>query len=132
MGWIRPKTNWENTDYINYTDINRIIKNLIFLRGYAIQKYVVPDFIQMPLKTGYADMIYASEINHIEDNLDTLATAIDAPDIGEKKTYLPNGNGFDAEELNRLEGATVVIYNYLNIKRERFFTWNFGTKGVFN
>ena len=129
--WTTPKTDWVATDYINYTDINRIINNLRHLRERAIKHYVVPEFTQMTDKLGFSDMFYADEMNTIEDNVDVMNTLCQI-DIGTKTVYSGNAVGPDYVEFNRIENALLNFYNWLLARPERNFTWNFGPLGVFN
>ena len=130
--WIEPKTDWEPLDYINKEDINRIINNIYYLRQQAIAHFDIDDYVAMQEKTSYADMIFATEINTIEDNLEKLAVGLNNLDIGQKQHYSANGNGFDYEELNRIESACFTCYFYIRTRPERHFTWNFGRLGMFN
>lgn len=129
--WTTPKTDWVETDYINYTDINRIINNLRHLRERAIKHYVVSEYTQMTDKLGFSDMFYSDEMNAIENNVDVMNTLCQI-DIGTKTVYSGNAVGPDYAEFNRIENALLNFYNWLLARPERNFTWNFGPLGVFN
>lgn len=117
--WITPKTDWHYSidknngnysgDYFNFSDYNRIKNNIAYLREMAIVVY--PDFEIKSLEDkGYSDFPYADEINVIENNLHALNLATWNDDYGETKTYYPNAEFIDFNELNRLESATLSIY----------------------
>ena len=131
MAWITPKTDWKSSDYINYSDINRIINNLKYLHDRAEQHFVIGEFTTMTDKLGFSDMFYPDEMNAIEDNVDVV-NAVCSLDIGTKTVYAGNAVGPDYVEFNRIENAILGFYNWLFIHPERNFTWNFGALGVFN
>lgn len=140
MAWITPKTDWQGStdangvysgDYFNADDFNRIKNNLAYLREIAIAIY--KDFAINDLgedKTP-VDYFYADEINALEENLTTINENTLKRSIGEPTIYVDNGRTMTFEELNRLEGATLDLYNRLINQYEgrRMFTWNFGMKG---
>ena len=140
MAWITPKTDWQGStdengvysgDYFNADDFNRIKNNLACLREIAIAIY--KDFAINDLgedKTP-VDYFYADEINALEENLTTINGNTLKRSIGEPAIYVDNGRTMTFEELNRLEGATLDLYNRLINQYEgrRMFTWNFGMKG---
>jgi len=78
-----------------------------------------------------ADYFYADEINQLEANLVTINQNTINRSYGTAPTYVENGNTMDYTELNRLESATLDLYNRLTNQSEgrRMFTWNFGMKG---
>lgn len=131
--WITPKTDWLPTDFINYTDINRIIGNLNYLRFLATYFFGVREYETMLEKVGYTYYRFASEINAIEKNLEILNTDTFNYDIGETKEYFPNNGGFDYAELNRIEGAELRLYGVLYGSYRGIHTLAFtlgGEKGI--
>ena len=111
--WTTPKTDWYGVsedgvyrgDRFNAVDFNRIKK----------------------------DFFYADEINKLEENLVTITSNTIKRSYGSAPTYVDNGNTMDFEELNRLEGAILDLYNRLTNQSEgrRMLTWNFGEKEGF-
>lgn len=69
--------------------------------------------------------------NQLEENLETLNTNTLRMSYGSAPVYNDNGTTMDFNELNRLEGATLDLYDRLTNESEgrRMFTWNFGMKG---
>ena len=139
MSWTTPKIDWygETTDGVytgdrfNATDFNRIKNNLEYLRELAITMY--KDFAIQSVgndKT-FEDFLYADEINALENNLITINNNTLNGSYGTAPSYVSNGNTMDFKELNRLEGATLDLYNKLTNESEgrRMFTWNLGMKG---
>lgn len=128
MAWITPKTDWAAKydsagnyigDWFNVADYNRIKNNIVHLREIAIglvgtipEINVGPDKHEIdPLNPDWEnDSFFASEINAIEDALDTIAVALPFIDFGTKKTYYDNGVFIDYLELNRLESLTLEAY----------------------
>jgi len=139
MAWETPKTDWHGEtvdgvytgDRFNAKDFNRIKNNLEFLRELAITMY--DDFVINNLGNDRTpkDYFYADEINHLEENLDTISAKSIKRSYGSPPTYYDNGNIMDFTELNRLEGAILDLYDRLTNESEgrRMFTWNFGMKG---
>ena len=140
MSWQTPKTDWygEMTsegvyegDRFNVADYDRIKNNLIYLRELAITMYE-----EFSIETVYdtkttADLPYAEELNAIENNLDTINQHTLNRPYGTKVVFAANGSMISYVELNRIESATLDLYNRLTNQHEgrRMFTWNFGVKG---
>lgn len=140
--WQTPKTNWYGArdmdgvytgDRFNASDFNRIRNNLIYLRDLAVKMYAefTLEKVNDDKDKSPADFFYADEINALEKNLDALNKNTRELDFGEKETYEDNGPTMDYIELNRIEKATLDLYDRLLNQHEgvRRFTWNFGMKG---
>ena len=81
------------------------------------------------------DRFNASDFNRIKNNLTFLRDMaiklykeFSLVSLGDDRVP---GDYFYADELNRLEGATLDLYDRLTNESEgrRMFTWNFGMKG---
>lgn len=141
MAWSTPKTDWhgETTDgvYIgdrfNAEDYNRIKNNLQCLRDLAVTIYEEFDIGLMGDDKTVTDYFYADEINQLETNLATINANTLNLSYGATPTYMSNENTMDFTELNRLESATLDLYEKITnrIKGRRMFQWNFGIKGGF-
>ena len=140
MAWTTPKTDWHGGldaeglyegDRFNATDFNRIKNNLAYLRDLAITLYEEFSIVSLGNDRTPADYFYADEINQREANLVTINQNTINRSYGTAPTYVENGNTMDYTELNRLESATLDLYNRLTNQSEgrRMFTWNFGMKG---
>ena len=140
MAWETPKTDWYGGfnadgeyegDRFNATDFNRIKNNLEYLKDLASRLY--DEFTIVPLGEDRTpvDYFYADEINQLEENLKTVNNGSLRRDYGTPPTYYDNGNVMDYNELNRLEGAMLDLYDRLTNESEgrRMFIWNFGMRG---
>lgn len=139
MAWVQPKTDWHcdiidgvyNGDRFNASDYNRIKNNIYHLHALALSLYksfnIQPDGGDKQV----GEYFYADEINKLESNLDTINNNTLNRQYGSTPIYVDNGNTFDFNELNRLEGATLDLYNRLNNQKigRRSFKWNFGMLG---
>ena len=140
MAWQTPKTDWYGAtdsegnyigDRFNASDFNRIKNNLSYLRDLASRLYGRFSIVSLGEDRTPADYFYADEINQLEENLKIVNSSSLNRDYGNSPTYVDNGNVIDFQELNRLEGAILDLYDRLTNEFEgrRMFTWNFGMKG---
>lgn len=139
MAWSTPKTDWNGEtvdgvyigDRFNAVDFNRIKNNLEYLRELAIKMYEEFSIQSLGSDRTPKDFFYADEINALEDNLKTINNNSLKRSYGNVPVYVDNGNTMDFKELNRLESATLDLYEKLTNEYEgrRMFTWNFGMKG---
>lgn len=142
MAWTTPKTDWYGAvdangvysgDRFNAEDFNRIKNNLQCLRDLAIKIYKEFDIASVGDDKTVTDYFYADEINQLEENLNTINTHTMNLSYGATPVYMDNGNIMDFTELNRLESATLDLYEKIKnrIEGRRMFRWNFGIKGGF-
>lgn len=137
MEWIEPKTDWDITDYFNIDDYGRIVNNIAYLKEYV--KTILLNLENVEFSENivndktYSSMIYASEINAIEDKLEELNLKTYAINIGEKKTYYPNEKTMNYDDLNRIETACLNIFktisSHINEIQRLPFTLG-GQKGI--
>ena len=138
--WETPKTNWYGGvnsdglyvgDRFNAADFNRIKNNLAYLRELAITMYDEFSLNDLGADRSQGDYFYADEINALEENLVTVTQNTVRQSYGSAPVYYANGNTMDFDELNRLEGATLDLYDKLTNQSNgrRMFEWNFGMKG---
>ena len=142
MAWQTPKTDWNGSsdskgvytgDRFNATDFNRIKNNLEYLRELAIKLYDDFSIVSLGADRTPADYFYADEINQLEKNLNTVNSNTLKRSYGTAPTYVDNGNTMDFTELNRLESATLDLYNKLcnQYDGRRKLTFMFGIKEEF-
>ena len=119
MAWITPKTDWTESTFINYQDINRILGNLRYLKELASHLYAtwIPD-VGVEDKSGYRVDLYADEVNEIESNLTALNNATLIYDIGNQMTFQDNGAWIDYNELNRIESAMLRLYTEMTYQHD--------------
>lgn len=139
--WEAPKTDWHgfvngNGDYegdrFNSTDYNRIKNNIQYLRDMAVEMY--EEFNIEPLEDkSVADYPYADEINTIEANLESVASHTFSKNYGKSMIFSDNAAFIDFNELNRIESATLDLYNQLTNQYEgrRMLTFMLGPREVF-
>lgn len=132
MAWIQPKTDWVASDYFNADDYNRIIGNVTHLKAYLDALFVGLDISSMGEEKHYLSLIYAREINAIESNVKLLNDNSYGFNIGETKTYKPNGKTFTYEDLNRLESAILRLYEMAQVHKDNLphLAITLGQKGL--
>lgn len=113
MAWINPKTTWKATDYVQYSDFNRIKNNLNHIQGMAATLFGSFGYTNMGGDRTTSSYCYASDFNDIENNLYSINHNSYRLDIGTKKTFSNNGYTIDYVELNRIESACLQLYNKL-------------------
>lgn len=142
VSWQPPKTDWYGEtdsggtyrgDRFNSEDFNRIKNNLIYLQEVANSMYAAFSINDVGNDRGKEEYFYADEIALLQENIDIIAEKTIGSDYGEYPNYIANGKLFDFNELNRIESATLDLYNKLinQYKGRRMFTFMLGLKGVF-
>lgn len=117
--WQEPKTNWVSSDYVSYTDYNRIKNNIAYLRELALTIFMDFPFTEMGTdKTSYAQYPYADEFNALENNLESLRRNTFLFDNSGSKIWYENQRTPNYEDFNRLERACLLFYNGLTIIKE--------------
>ena len=111
MGWIEPKTDWDPTkDRLNPESYNRIRNNLAVLGELVNEIYAPLTLESMGEEKNYSSWYYAREFNVFERNLDAINQTSYNKVIGTTKTFFDNGPFIDSSELNRIESATLRLY----------------------
>lgn len=110
MEWIEPKIDWTSESFFNYYDYNRIIGNLTYLKAYLDTLFNDLTKVSLGSKKTVKSLIYAREINAIENALETLNLETYNFNIGQKKSYQTNKRTIDWVELNRIESAILLLY----------------------
>ena len=113
MAWIEPKTDWVASDFVNSEDYNRIIGNISYLKAKLDALFLSIRKLTLSEEKAVKSLIYAREINSIEQSLETLNIDTYNFDIGETKEYLPNTRTLDFVELNRIESAIFMLYEQM-------------------
>ena len=117
MSWEEPKTTWANGDWFNKDDFNRIKNNLNHLKELATGLYPPFEINNIGGNRTYSSGgPFADEINDIEENLSIINANTFNKDYGVAPEYTPNGLIMDDHELNRIESATLDIYNKLQVQ----------------
>lgn len=130
MAWITPKTNWVSTDYFNIGDYARIVGNIKYLKDYLETMYDPVTIATLEDTKTYSSMLYASELNNIENAVENINIGTYNFNIGTKPVYVANGNTPDYNEFNRIESALLKLKNtlqaqYDNLPRLAFTLGNY-------
>ena len=126
--WQTPKTDWQESDFFNVEDYNRIKGNLNEIRAQAVILWPEFSLEDMGADKTYEDYsFYADEINRFETNVGAGTYPFA---VGNQKTFYDNQPFIDWQELNRIEEACRLIYSNiqsrLNGRKILAFTLNGG------
>lgn len=133
MAWIEPKTDWTSEDYFNAEDYNRIIGNLAYLKAYSDDLFADLTNISLEEEKSYTSLIYAREMNAIEQALETLNLETYKLNIGDIQTYKANKATPLWSEFNRIESATLKLYQTMVAHKNALPRFSFvlgGQKGI--
>lgn len=126
--WLRPKIEWQSTDYFNASDYNRIVNNVLYIEDMAKETIGLLDFYEMTEEKHNLDMLYAREMNLIEQNVEKI-DAIYGLDKKQVR-FTDNGAFLTYSELNRLEALIYLLY--VTMKSQTSFakhlTFKLGTR----
>ena len=126
-----PKTDWQESDFFNVEDYNRIKGNLNEIRAQAVILWPEFSLEDMGADKTYEDYsFYADEINRFETNVGRICAGTYPFAVGNQKTFYDNQPFIDWQELNRIEEACRLIYSNiqsrLNGRKILAFTLNGG------
>ena len=129
--WQTPKTDWQESDFFNVEDYNRIKGNLNEIRAQAVILWPEFSLEDMGADKTYKDYsFYADEINRFETNVGRICAGTYPFEVGNQKTFYDNQPFIDWQELNRIEEACRLIYSNiqsrLNGRKILAFTLNGG------
>lgn len=118
MAWIEPKTDWTSTDYFNAEDYNRIIGNITHLKALGDDLFSGLSNLSMGEEKAIMSLIYAREINAIEDSLEKLNLETYGLEIGEKQSFKPNKATPLWSEFNRIESAILLLHETMVVHKD--------------
>ena len=129
--WQTPKTDWQESDFFNVEDYNRIKRNLNEIRAQAVILWPEFSLEDRGADKTYEDYsFYADEINRFETNVGRICAGTYPFAVGNQKTFYDNQPFIDWQELNRIEEACRLIYSNiqsrLNGRKILAFTLNGG------
>lgn len=108
--WRTPKTNWAVEDRFNFTDYNRILNNLTFLREKVSELKEEFGIVDMGLAINSYKVNWNVEyFNAFESNVDLINKNLLSKDYGFRQTFYPNGIFIGFAELNRIESAILEM-----------------------
>lgn len=132
MAWIEPKTDWVATDYFNASDYNRINGNVAHLKAYLGTLFNGIEISLSEEEKSYLSLIYAREMNAIEDSISALNIASYGLPIVDAKTYKANGATPTYEDLNRIENSLWALYYMAQVHKANLprLALTLGQKGI--
>lgn len=111
MAWQQPKTDWQEGEFFNIEDYNRIKNNLHEIRMIAAKLWPEFSLEDMGADKTYQDYgFYADEINRFESNVERIRANTFPFETGEQQTFYENQPFIDWKELNRIEEACRLMY----------------------
>lgn len=118
MAWIEPKTDWTSSDFFNAEDYNRIIGNINHLKTLAGDLFYGLSILSTSEEKTVMSLIYAREMNDIENALESLNMETYGLEIGDKQTFKANGSTPLWSEFNRIESAILLLYNTMVVHKD--------------
>lgn len=114
MPWIEPKTNWNDRDYYNFDDLNRVEINSEYVATLLTEYRGEPVTIPVVTNRDMTKIEFFDSLNRIEGNIQTLADLFFEP-VGwiEPKTNWQSGQPFDWRDANRLERNLALLHDLL-------------------
>lgn len=114
MAWITPKTDWVDGDYFNINpDYNRIKGNIEYL--IALSKEMYPEYTTPELEsaniTGYPTVSFFNNVVNATKAM--LNNCFSPKGTKSMRVYSSNGVGWNAAELNAIEGNHLLLYQAL-------------------
>lgn len=116
--WQTPKTDWTAETFINISDLQRIVGNIEYLKEMSEMIFGAYDIEEMNKDKSYNSQWYAREVNTIENNLEKINRMTYNLDIGDKMQFADNGRYIDYNELNRIENASLKLYETMKTQIE--------------
>lgn len=118
MAWVEPKTDWTSQDAFDYVAYNRVTGNIMHLKDLANYLFSRLNEFDLETEKDNLSLIYARHMNDIENGLKSINDTTYRLNIGETKSYKPNGNVPDFTEYNRIESACLNLYNQLQSHKQ--------------
>lgn len=110
MAWVTPKTDWVDGDYFNLNpDYNRIkgnIEYLIDLSKEMYTEYTTPE-LESADTMGYPTVAF---FNNVVTSTQALLKCYSPIGTKSMRVYSSNGVGWNAAELNAIEGNHQLLY----------------------
>ena len=133
MGWIEPKTDWTSESYFNAEDYNRIVGNVAHLTALRDTLFALVKNIPSAEEKAVGSLIYAKEINAIEEAVAALNLSTYNFDAGDQKDYMANTKTIDWVELNRIEAVLLLLHDTMVAHKNALHRLAFilgGEKGI--
>ena len=131
MGWVKPKTNWENGDRFNLDpDYTRIKGNIEYLL--ELSKVLYLDYDTPTLESHTTrDFPKVSFFNNVVEATRAILSNCYSP-IGTKemRSYTSNGLVWNAEDLNAIERNHMLLYDAFTMQQSNIRRLQFTLGGV--
>jgi hypothetical protein len=103
--WTTPKTDWDVSDYYNYSDLNRVESNTEYIKDELVALGYSPTLSTITTTRTNASIDFYDDINRVESNIKALADASYTPLTWEtpKTSWVSVIDPFDYSDANRLE-----------------------------
>lgn len=130
MPLITPKTNWTNgQEFDVLTDYGRIKNNIEFVREFSLPIYQAYNIDPLQAYT-YEDIPLVDFFNEIVTNVQTIYDhTFHFAGYQPMVLYVDGGEGFTAEELNKIELNLKKIYEKLIAEKEGLKSLSFTLGG---
>lgn len=120
MAWTYTKTDWNGTNYFNFSDYNRIKNNIAYLAELAEELF--SGFHPATLRddiNSYAYIWNPDDFNALEDEIEKIYifSGFNVP-IGEKGEYGYNSVFVTYNDLNRIESACLNMRNRMENQKK--------------
>lgn len=90
MAWQEPKINWKVTDYYTFSDFQRLIGNIDYLKSYQDSQGQDTSRVQsIDIPEGINTIPYVETINVLETNLGVLAELFNMSGHFDQVTWYP-------------------------------------------
>ena len=118
MAWQTPKTDWDTSDYYNYSDLNRVENNTSEIADLIATYATRPGIVSTNTSRTKTSIEYYDSLNRIENNISLLKDAITEPENWEtlKTDWVSVVEIFDYSDANRLENNLSELYTLVNRK----------------
>ncbi|WP_019534204.1 hypothetical protein [Paenibacillus ginsengihumi] len=112
--WINPKTDWDDEDYYNFGDLNRVENNSGVIAEILAEYAGRPITITTVTNRDMRQIEFFDSLNRIEGNIKYLADNFYAP-VGWETPKLNwrSGQVFDYRDAIRLERNLALLYDLL-------------------
>jgi len=114
MPWLTPKTDWKESDYYNFADLNRVESNSEYIASLLTSYRGQPVTITVVTNRDMRRIEFYDSMNRIEANIQTLADNFFEPVGWETpKTNWASGKPFDYRDANRLERNLQLLHDLI-------------------
>ena len=134
MIWIIPKTNWNNSEWFEISDWNRIKGNIEYIQDLISELYPNYSVLSVPIIPiiNRQTLFIPSLHNAIEDNFELIGMHVPISFISvNTRKFFDNNNTWDFNDLNRIESITFQYHNAMISQRANIPTLEFELGGDF-